>query len=347
MIRVKTGSRLHFGLFRLPGRPSVAGVGTPTPPSTRHFGGVGLMIERPGLAVCAQPASSFSVSGCERQRAELLAAQAIQVCAIPQKYAVHVESCPAQHIGLGTGTQLSLAIALALTKAVAEVGATTPVKQDSDLLDLAVRLGRGRRSALGIHGFIHGGFLVEAGKGPETAAAPLVARASFPESWRILVLLPPGKPGLHGLGETKAFADLSQLDPPDRECDALCRLTLLGMLPAIHEADLPSFSAALHEFNRKVGEMFEPAQGGTYNNSLTRELIAFLRSLGVAGAGQSSWGPAVFAVTDADRAQSIAGLVRQRFGLGEHEAVITQARNRGVCWETTHLASREDSSSGA
>ena len=115
--------------------------------------------------------------------------------------------------------------------------------------------------------------------------------------------------------------------------DALCRLTLLGMLPALKEADLQAFGEALFEFNHKVGEMFCPAQGGVYSQPLTAELVNFLRQQGVPGAGQSSWGPTVFAVTAADRAEHVAGLVRERFGLKEHELIVTKARNQGAILE--------------
>ena len=50
-------------------------------------------------------------------------------------------------------------------------------------------------------------------------------------------------------------------------------------------------------------EWFEPWQSGLYAHPRIGELIAVLRSTGlVRGAGQSSWGPAVFAVVRAAQA---------------------------------------------
>ena len=65
MIRLTAPSRLHFGLFALPARgvthwPNVEG--QPTIPA-RRFGGVGLMIDQPGVQVTVRPASQWSGAG--------------------------------------------------------------------------------------------------------------------------------------------------------------------------------------------------------------------------------------------------------------------------------------------
>src|SRR5256885_2047192 len=70
------------------------------------------------------------------------------------------------------------------------------------------RVGRGKRSALGVHGFAQGGFLVEAGKRDADGVAPLTARADFPEDWRVVLVLPPWGQGLHGAAEGRALQGL-------------------------------------------------------------------------------------------------------------------------------------------
>src|SRR5207248_259255 len=123
----------------------------------------------------------------------------------------------------GTGTQLGLAVALAMVKSSGV--------SDVDGPDLARRVGRGARSALGVHGFAQGGFLVEAGKRDGDPLAPLVARSAFPETWRVVVALPPGEPGIHGRQESLAFEYLRSHAVNSAVTDALCRLVLLGLLP--------------------------------------------------------------------------------------------------------------------
>ena len=70
---------------------------------------------------------------------------------------------------------------------------------------------------------------------------------------------------------------------------------LLGILPAVADHDFPAFGAALHELQLKVGESFAAVQGGVFSSSRSDAIIAGLRRMGLAGAGQSSWGPTLFA----------------------------------------------------
>ena len=103
------------------------------------------------------------------------------------------------------------------------------------------------------------------------------------------------------------------------------------MLPALAEHDLSAFGEALYEFNRLVGESFRPVQGGTYSHPGSEELVSFIRKQGVAGTGQSSWGPALFAVVgDSAQAEDLARRLEQRFAFGPGEVLVTQAANRGV-----------------
>src|SRR5206468_6735059 len=111
----------------------------------------------------------------------------------------------------------------------------------------------------------------------------------------------------------------------------LCRLVLLGMLPALAERDWHGFGEALHDFNARVGEMFRSVQGGTYAYPFIADLVAFVRRQGIPGVGQSSWGPTVFAVTsDAEQAQRLSQQIRARFNLTPREVVCTRACNEGV-----------------
>src|SRR5207248_291616 len=71
-------------------------------------------------------------------------------------------------------------------------------RADLGVVELAEIVGRGRRSALGIHGFAQGGFLVEAGKRSADGVAPLVARMAFPDAWRVLLVIPRDLQGDYG-----------------------------------------------------------------------------------------------------------------------------------------------------
>lgn len=314
MLQVTAGSRLHFGVFSLPPAEEA--------PPDRYFGGVGLMVEQPGLSVHVQPAERWSAAGPSAERALDVARLCAGLLGSNHAFNVTVVRSAPEHVGLGTGTQLSLATAHAVAIALGQ--------KQLDVVDLARRIGRGRRSALGLHGFAQGGLLVEAGKKTADAISPLVFRADFPQAWSILLVLPREGAGLSGQREQEAFAHLAEVKPDERRTDALCRLVLLGLLPALMEHDLDGFGESLYEFNRRVGEMFAPWQGGVYANSRTAHLIETLRSHGVRGVGQSSWGPGVFAVVPTNEASSLADWLVRAKQVEASEVMVTQAANHGA-----------------
>jgi len=304
---------LHFGLLSLPTTGS----------SARAFGGVGLMIEQPGLRLRVQSAREWTAQGPCAERALAFARtfrSATPELASGKAYAFTVESSPPEHVGLGVGTQLGLSVAKAIT-------AVSGLKLE--VAELAKRVGRGARSGLGVHGFDQGGLVVDGGKGPHTQVAPRVARATFPEDWRVVLVIPKDRQGLHGAAERSVFAE--QTDAGNRQTDALCRLVLLEMLPGLAERDLPAFGASLYEFNRRVGEMFRPWQDGLYAHPQTTALVEHIRQQGISAVGQSSWGPTVFAITDVERAAHLAQELR---GHQADDVRVTAAANHGAIVET-------------
>jgi beta-RFAP synthase len=292
MTRVTAPSRLHFGLFHVPGGDEPE-PGVPV----RVFGGVGLMIDQPGVVVSARPAPSWQFEGTLASRAQVFAHRFMdRIDPPPGPLQVLVERCPAEHTGLGVGTQLALAVAKALA---IETG--TP---DLSAIELARRVGRGERSAIGVHGFDRGGLIVEPGKTRGEEVSPLLTRVLLPDEWRVAVFAPHGLDRWHGSREQQAFDRAGVNSRPPGLTDTLCRIALLGMLPAAVAGDLPAFSEAVYEFNRRAGEPFAAAQGGIYAAPDIEELIQTITRKGVKGVGQSSWGPSVFAVIESnDRAK--------------------------------------------
>jgi beta-RFAP synthase len=161
----------------------------------------------------------------------------------------------------------------------------------------------------------------------------------FPDSWRLVLALPAGPTGLHGVAERQAFQQLTKLGQSESQTDALCRLVLLGLLPALAEEDLTVFGEALHEFNARAGEPFAAIQGGRYASPQVAELVSFLRRKGIRGVGQSSWGPAVFAVTeDEEHAGALVGRLRAHFPLTTSDVFVT----RGCNHPASVVENRED-----
>jgi beta-RFAP synthase len=324
-LRITTPSRLHFGLLAW------------GPDAPRQFGGVGLMVDAPGLELVARPAATLEVGGVglvERTRAVAeaiharLAARGVDLPGA----AIEVRRAAPEHAGLGTGTQLGLAVARLL---VALAGRPDPTREE-----LAALTGRGRRSGIGLHGFALGGLIVDGGRrDPERGLPPLLARYELPADWHVLVVLPEAPAGLHGPDEAGAFAALPPMS--DAVSDRLSRLVLLGLLPAVVEHDLDAFGAALTAIQLHVGRAFAPAQGGrSYSGPAAEAIAASLRSERLVGVGQSSWGPALygFVAADAARRAEILQRVRERFGLAPDRAFWTTASHGGAHLEPADAA---------
>mgnify|MGYP001589014230 CR=1 FL=1 len=327
MIRVTAPSRLHFGLFALLAEGVTHWPGADGQPAlpARHFCGIGLMIDQPGVQVTVRPAAAWTASGPSSERALFFAQRFTASMPDDQRdsrFEIVVERCAPEHVGLGTGTQLALAVARALALATGYA--------HWNAAELARHVGRGLRSSLGIHGFEQGGLLVEGGKTAAGQIAPLVARQPFPDEWQILLMVTREQKGTHGAEEREAFAQLAQRERDLRRSETLCRLTLLGLLPALAERDLPAFGEALYEFNRRAGEWFLPWQGGPYADALTETRIASVRRHGIRGVGQSSWGPTVFAVERRDVLQRLRQELLDQGEFHDDELLLCRASNQGV-----------------
>ena len=292
-IFVEAPARLHFGVLDLRGRLG------------RCFGGLGAAIPCPSLLLEARRASRVTAEGIDADRAIEFARRVLAFYDLAEGVHLTLHRVIPGHAGLGSGTQLGLAVARALAELY---GLPT------DPVELARATGRGKRSAIGTWTFAHGGFIVEGGRRPGSSAiAPLLARFAVPAGWRCVVVVPTGDRGLSGEAEARAFEELPS--PPDREVERVAHLVLMQLLPALVEADLASFGAALSAVQRITGAWFAAQQGGVFAPGPTARLVSQLESWGAAGVGQSSWGPAVYGLVEsAEAATELAARARQSLG---------------------------------
>ena len=308
-VQVKTPARLHLGLIDMNGDLG------------RMFGGLGVGIDHPNIIVEAQNAENFSVTGQETDLTTVLAKRFFSAYKMEPKVQINVVQAIPAHIGLGSGTQFSLAIATALAS-LFDVEATIP--------ELAVAMRRARRTAVGTSIFEWGGFVVDGGKNPNaTKCPPLIYRQPFPNEWRFIVAVPNLKEGLSNSEENHAFDRLTKM--PAKDVGQICRLIMLKLLPALAEHDIESFGSALTKIQVITGNHFAQAQGGTYSSPAATECIEFLKKAGAFGVGQSSWGPALYAVVKKEEAKAMLSKVKAylREGLGG-QAFITKANNKGA-----------------
>jgi beta-RFAP synthase len=196
--------------------------------------------------------------------------------------------------------------------------------------ELARSTGRGMRSAVGTHGFAHGGLVVDGGKRAGDSLGNIVRRANVPADWRIVLVRGTGSGrGLAGDREADAFAKLPRV--PADVTDELWQTVNDTMLPALEQSDCEAFGNAVYRFGRIAGDCFAPVQGGPFANPEIATLVESLRDYGVPGVGQSSWGPTVFAITANDAAaRSLADWLWDQPATSDSHIEIAQPNNRGA-----------------
>lgn len=310
MIRVRTGSRLHFGLIRLPPTPWPAD-------GRRYFGGVGLMIDQPAVELELEPASTWSFSGAHAARVQKVVdrIQSIEPRLAARPCAVRVIQAPPEHCGFGLGTQLGLTVAQ---------GLATLASVNASIERLAACTGRGLRSAIGAHGFAGGGLIRDSGKSRPDDLGTLGRRVELPADWRAVVARPAAAGDWSGGREAHAFANISSRDLAD-ELDGLADT----IMSAATRHEFVRFGQSVHEFNALAGEQFRDAQGGRYASTTVESLVEAMGVAGAAGAGQSSWGPAVFGF--AESAEAAGSIVNRLRSAAPSSTLISQSavRNDG------------------
>jgi predicted sugar kinase len=114
------------------------------------------------------------------------------------------------------------------------------------------------------------------------------------------------------------------------------------MLPAVRSGDCSRSGEAIYQFGRLAGQCFSAAQGGPFASRAIADLVAKIRDFGVAGVGQSSWGPTVFAVTknDAEASQLKRNLDES---MREYEVIVSAPSNTGAIVESSSAAGDDGS----
>ncbi len=311
-LRISTPSRIHFGIIDMRGDLG------------RIHGSVGVAIQKPRLTLEIKESSENKITGARSERALEIMKHLRELYDIPSYLELTIFEDIPEHVGFGSGTQLALALGTAVNR-MFDLGLTTE--------EIAVKLERSRRSGIGLHGFLHGGFIVDAGhsvKHPETVP-PLIYRCDFPGDWKFVICIPEINRGYYGEKELDAFKNL---EPPPAEIVAsVSRLVLLQMIPAIIDRDIALFGDAMTKLDTMFGDYWKEIQGGTYSHPRIEECVNHLLEHGAYGAGQSSWGPALYGLADGMRqANELLSAMDEFINEGDnHGSVfITSADNKGA-----------------
>jgi len=316
MTTVDVGSRLHFGFGNL----SLA--------HERLYGALGVALDRPRLSLLAEPADRIAAP----ERCQPAVETVCELLGLPGATVTVTDPLP-QHVGLGSGTQLALAVAVAVADAY---------DRSVDVREFAPKLGRGGRSGIGVATFEQGGFVLDGGHPtarfttdrPVDGAwtvPPVAARHRIPDDWRFLVVLPDADPGRSGETEEESIRGVVERADP-APADRIAGLLNRRVLPAIAVGNADRFGSAVAEIGRLNGTWYADEQGGVYRPPVGQLVGALDAEPAVYGAGQSSWGPAVYGITDTEHAAAArrAGEAALDDAGLDGRVVIAEGRNRGV-----------------
>jgi beta-RFAP synthase len=235
---------------------------------------------------------------------------------------IQLLDAPPAHMGLGSGTQLALSVGAALCR---HFGLELPGPHE-----LAVGMGRGRRSAIGSYGFFRGGFLVDRGLGREERFAELALQLDFPADWPVLLILPKLPGGSHAEAERDLFAVATG------SAEVRSRLERMlndQLVPALLARDHAAFAVGLHEFNTTSGLHYPAAQAGEFHSPEVARIVAAVHDAGAPGVLQSSWGPGVAVILpDRDAALALQSHLAEAGepALQGAGLILTAADNRGA-----------------
>ncbi|MFT4956822.1 MAG: beta-ribofuranosylaminobenzene 5'-phosphate synthase [Halobacteriales archaeon] len=283
---VTTGARLHLGFQNL----SLA--------HERLYGSLGVGIENPKAVIEATPSETLDVeNGVIRQ----FAGRTIDLLDVAGARVTVRQGIP-RHVGLGSGTQLALATYTAIARAY---------DLEPDVRSAAPVLGRAGRSGVGVATFEGGGFVVDGGHPTERftteppadgewTVPPVLARHSMPDAWRFVLVIPAASRGRSGAAEERSIRTVVE-DAEGQIADEIGAVVIRQLLPAVATGDVDAFGAGLETIGRLNGCWYAEEQGGTYRPPAGELVSELSSSPAFEGAGQSSWGPTVYGLTNADR----------------------------------------------
>jgi beta-ribofuranosylaminobenzene 5'-phosphate synthase len=319
---VDTPSRVHVSLIDMHGG------------SGRVDGGIGITLDEPGILIEAELSPVLTVTGCDpamESRVRQVAREVLQQLGLGGSVAITVRKQYPAHVGLGSGSQLALAVAKAITELH---------DRHMSARELARLTGRGGTSGIGTAAFDQGGFIVDGGHRfgaggektdfrPSSASRgvsppPVVARHAFPDDWKVLLAIPAVPAGASGGHEADIFRTCCPV--PLEEVRSLSHEVLMRMLPGLIEHDLDLFGSSI---NNIQGLGFKKVELSLQPPSVTG-LLPALRGAGAAGAGMSSFGPAVYAIGDTGMksVEKAARSFMDEYGGGT--TLISTARNSGA-----------------
>jgi len=327
-LRIKTPARLHLGILDITGDLG------------RIHGSIGVAVEEPNIVVEATPSDELIIPSDE---VSSLIKKILSYYNLKEEIDINVIERIPRHVGLGSGTQLSLALATAVTKIH---GIETGIQE------IAGVTGRGSLSGIGIAAFEQGGFIVDGGHRIDSRVhridsrvhridsrvhridssrevPPVIFRHPFPKEWGFVIAIPKVERAMYGQEEKEVFKRI--IPAPAGISAEICRLLQIKLLPSLIEENIEEFGQAVVEIDRRVGLFFKDVQQGIYREE-SKQLVEFMLDSGFYGAGQSSWGPAVYGLIREEEGKEKESVMREFMYENNIEGriILTKANNTGA-----------------
>jgi beta-ribofuranosylaminobenzene 5'-phosphate synthase len=239
---------------------------------------------------------------------------------------VHIKREIPKFVGLGFHTTLALSIGVGLSKLY---------ELNLSIEDVALIMGRGTITALGVYAFKTGGFIIEGGfkvDQREKMVPPLIFQSALPKNWFFVVAVPEESRLKIAKLREKEDEILENLKVMPKELsDELSRLVLVKLMPAFVEKDLKEFGEALTEFNQKLGRFWKDYQEGTYCNQVVEEGVKLMLRRSSC-ACQTSWGPTFYSIVKGEsEAKRLTEELKQYLSKnGGGQVFYTKANNSGA-----------------
>ncbi|MBN1167773.1 MAG: DUF98 domain-containing protein [Methanospirillaceae archaeon] len=324
---IEAPSRLHLGLIDMHG-----GLG-------RVDGGIGITLQNPKTLLEIKPHASLQVHGTDPDSVSVVrdvAGRLFSHLGIRTGADITIRSSYDRHVGLGSGTSLALSTAYAVCQLY---------NKSMTIRDLSRMVGRGGTSGIGTGAFEKGGFIIDGGHSfggsgeksvysPSSASSgvqpgPVTVRHEFPPDWKICIAIPFIPPGAHGPGEQDIFTRFCPV--PIHEVREICHEVLMRMLPAVADHDIEQFGRAVNSIQNLGFKKVELSLQPEYYPGLLEEM----RLSGAVGAGMSSFGPALYAISDTGMEDIMQASRRYLDQYDGGEVFLTRARNEGAVIRNT------------
>lgn len=348
LLELSTGCRLHFGLLELAeGQPN-------------RYGGLGLMLESPKLRVRLREISANALpvvapSVEVERRVQIARSHALSAIAskcsnkaltelgATESGVMEVVECPPLHSGLGVGTQLGTAVAQLTALSLGDQMAVTGPECENDVARLAWLSGRGKRSAIGLHGFLHGGLVRDLGYDLTNACGERAVRpvqtlsVRLPSDWMVVLCCSRNSGEVHGQLEEQLMDRAAAKANSERE-----RMLVLSdqAMTAATSDDFHGFVQVLDEYMELASRLFANVQSGRYRDAQITRRVEQLKATGLNAVGQSSWGPTVFGfASNSDRAHAAADQLSRSLDMSEVRIIVTRPKSSGAQWSITSTSS--------